>query len=112
MQPYYLIYISDAGEIIADQLHVKQLLDKVRAACKGQSQPIEAAYKPFNLATQDGKHMEFYSDLLDAAIASMIELKEEKDIDSLFTSNRTSALTNTIRGLDDFELISFLVVKG
>jgi hypothetical protein len=112
LHPYYLIYISDAGEIIADQLHVKQLLDKVRAACKGQSQPIEAAYKPFNHATQDGKRMESYSDLLDAAIASMIELKEEKDIDSLFTSNRTSALTNTIRGLDDFELISFLVVKG
>ena len=56
--------------------------------------------------------MEFYSELLDSAIASMIELKEEKDIDSLFTSTRTSALTNTIRGLDDFELISFLVVKG
>ncbi len=112
LHPYYLIYISDEGEIIANQLHVKQLLDKVRAACKGKNQPIEAAYRPFNLATQDGKRMEFYSDLLDSAIASMIELKEEKDIDSLFTGMRTTALTNTIRGLDDFELISFLVVKG
>lgn len=112
LHPYYLVYISEAGSIIANQLQVKQLLDKVRAACKGQSQPIEAAFKPFNQITEDGRRMEFYSELLDSAIASMIELKEEKDIDSLFTSTRTSALTNTIRGLDDFELISFLVVKG
>jgi tRNA(His) 5'-end guanylyltransferase len=84
----------------------------VRAACKGQSQPITAAYQPFNQFTQDGKNMDFYSQLLDQAIASMIERKEEKDLDSLFTSLRTSALTSTIKGLDDFELISFLVVKG
>lgn len=112
LHPYYLIYISEAGEILADQFHVKQLLDRVRAACKGQSQPIAAAYQPFNQFTQDGKNMDFYSQLLDQAIASMIERKEEKDVDSLFTSSRTSALTSTIKGLDDFELISFLVVKG
>jgi hypothetical protein len=112
LHPYYLIYISEAGDILADQFQVKQLLDRVRAACKGQSQPITAAYQPFNQFTQDGKNMDFYSQLLDQAIASMIERKEEKDLDSLFTSLRTSALTSTIKGLDDFELISFLVVKG
>lgn len=41
----------------------------------------------------------------------MIEVKEEKDIDSLFSPGKTSALTQTISGLDDFELISFLVVQ-
>lgn len=112
LHPYYLIYISNKGDILADQFQVKQLLDKVRAACKGQSSPIAQAYQPFNQFTQDGKRMDFYSQLLDQAIASMIERKEEKDLDSLFTSSRTSALTSTIKGLDDFELISFLVVKG
>lgn len=112
LHPYYLIYISDNGKIIADQFNVKQLLDRVRSACKGQSQPVESAFKPFNEATQDGKRMEFYSELLDKAIASMIERKDEKDIDSLFTGKRTSALANPIRGLDDFELINFLVVKA
>ena len=56
--------------------------------------------------------MERYSDLLTKAIRSMIEVKEEKDIDSLFSGGRTSALTHTIRGLEDFELIAFLVVEG
>ncbi len=53
-----------------------------------------------------------YSDLLSSAIRSMIEVKEEKDIDSLFSGGRTTALTHTIKGLDDFELIAFLVIEG
>lgn len=55
--------------------------------------------------------MKAYSTLLSAAVRSMIEVKEEKDIDSLFTGGKTTALTNTISGLDDFELIAFLVVQ-
>ena len=52
-----------------------------------------------------------YSDLLQQAIASIIEVKEESDIDSLFGEGETTALTGEIRGLDDFELVTFLVVK-
>jgi hypothetical protein len=44
-------------------------------------------------------------------IHSMIEVKEEKDIDSLFSGGETTALVDTITGLDDFELITFLVVQ-
>ena len=45
------------------------------------------------------------------AIESIITVKEESDIDSLFSVGETSALTNIIKGLDDFELICFLVIK-
>ena len=55
--------------------------------------------------------MQIYSNLLDSAIRSMIDLKEEKDLDSLFTPGRTTALLDTIGGLDDFELIAFLVIQ-
>ena len=87
------------------------LLDLVRAACKGNSESIAQAYRPFNHNTQDGRNMQAYSNLLGQAIRSMIDLREEKDLDSLFTGSRTSALVNTIQGLDDFELIAFLVVQ-
>ena len=40
-----------------------------------------------------------------------IDVKEENDIDSLFKSGGTSALLSAVSGLDDFELICFLVVK-
>ena len=112
LHPFYLIYIANNGEVLLNQLQVKQLLDLARAACKGQSQPIETVSQSFNKATKDGKDMRFYSDLLSDAISTMIELKEDQDIDSLFTGTQTTALTNTIAGLDDFELISFLVVQG
>ncbi|WP_345990444.1 helicase-related protein [Sulfurimonas sp. HSL1-2] len=111
LHPYYLVYIGNDGEIIADHTQVKQLLDLARAACKGQSEPIHQAYEAFNDVTQDGRDMNYYSDLLDQAISSMIDVQEEKDIDSLFGGGKTSALTSRIEGLDDFELINFIVVQ-
>ena len=55
--------------------------------------------------------MDKYSQLLSDAIHSIVNIKEEKDIVSLFKAGGTTALTNKISGLDDFELINFLVVK-
>ncbi len=111
LHPYYLTYIGDDGEIIADHTEVKRLLDLVRSSCKGHNEPIQAVCKLFNDTTNDGRNMDAYSELLSEAIRSMIEVKEEKDIDSLFSGGKTSALVHTIAGLDDFELIAFLVVQ-
>jgi len=111
LHPYYLVYISTDGEIIADHTEVKKLLDLVRNSCKGQSEPIQAVCRLFNQQTDEGRNMQPYSDLLGATIRSMIDVKEEKDLDSLFSGGKTTALVNTIAGLDDFELIAFLVVQ-
>jgi hypothetical protein len=51
------------------------------------------------------------SEFLSDAINSIIDVKEESDIDSLFRSGGTSALNTIITGLDDFELICFVVVR-
>jgi len=113
LHPYYLIYIAGGAppRVIVNHTEVKRLLDLVRTACKGRGEPLPEAYRPFNRATQDGREMQPYSELLAQAIRSMVALKEEKDIDSLFTSSKTTALTSPIAGLDDFELIAFLVVQ-
>jgi hypothetical protein len=110
LHPYYLVYIGDDGEVIHNHTEVKRLLDLARAACKGESEPINEVCKLFNKMTQDGRDMRQSSNLLDQAIRSMIEVKEDKDLDSLFTQGKTTALSNTIEGLDDFELISFIVI--
>lgn len=111
LHPFYLVYIADDGEIIADHTEVKRLLDLIRSSCKGRSIPVPEVFRTFNERTEDGRKMERYSGLLSAAIRSMIEVKEEKDLDSLFSGGRTTALTHTIAGLDDFELIGFLVIE-
>lgn len=112
LHPYYLVYIGQNGDVITNHTEVKRLLDLVRGACKGQSQPIPDVCQQFNQATADGRNMQVYSDLLGKAIRSMIDVQEDKDIDSLFSGGRTTALINTIAGLDDFELIAFLVIQG
>lgn len=111
LHPYYLVYISREGEVIHDHTEVKRLLDLVRTCCKGRDKPILEACQHFNQETADGRQMQAYSELLSQAIRSMIEVKEEKDLDSLFSGGKTTALTGTISGLDDFELISFLVIQ-
>jgi hypothetical protein len=73
---------------------------------------VPEACRLFNQATDDGRKMAAYSNLLDQAIRSMVDLKEDKDIDSLFSGGRTTALVNTIAGLDDFELVAFLVIQA
>ena len=112
LHPYYLIYISNQGEIIADHLEVKRLLDLVRSSCKSQAEPVSEVCDIFNRLTHDGKQMQDYSQLLSQAISSMIATKDESDIDSLFSSGETSALVNSIQGLDDFELLAFIVVQN
>ena len=111
LHPYYLIYIGQDGQIIADQTQVKRLLDLIRSGCKGNTIPFRDLCTAFNAETQDGRRMGTYSNLLNDAIRSMIEVKEERDIDSLFSGGHTTALTQTIAGLENFELIAFIVVR-
>lgn len=111
LHPFYMVYISHTGAVICDHLSPKKLLDKMRYACKDKTEPDKALCKQFNKETRDGKNMRHYSDLLQSAIESIITVKEESDIESLFSVGETSALTYNIKGLDDFELICFLVIK-
>jgi hypothetical protein len=111
LHPYYLVYIARDGEIIANHTEVKKLLDLVRTSCKGRNEPIAEVCRIFNQQTDEGRNMRIYSDLLSTSVRSMIEVSEEKDLDSLFTGGKTTALTNIISGLDDFELIAFLVIQ-
>ena len=112
LHPYYLIYIGSDGKVLTDHTQVKSLLDLVRNSCKGLNGPIPSVFKPFNKDTRDGREMTQYSDFLGQAIRSMVEVKEDKDIDSLFSGVNTTALVDTIKGLDDFKLIAFLVIQS
>lgn len=111
LHPFYMVYLSHTGTVICDHLSPKKLLDKMRYACKDKTEPDKTLCKQFNKETRDGKNMRHYSDLLQSAIESIITVKEESDIESLFSVGETSALTYNIKGLDDFELITFLVIK-
>lgn len=112
LHPFYMVYISDNGEVICDHLHPKQLLDVMRHACRGNVEYDPALCAALNKETYDGRKMERYSRLLQSAIDSIIVVKAESDIESLFSIGETSALKGDIKGMDDFELITFLIIRN
>lgn len=66
---------------------------------------------PHAKESDDGRNMAEMSELLSLAIDSIIEKKDESDVDSFLKGREMSFLSGAINGLDDFELICFLVVK-
>jgi SNF2 family DNA or RNA helicase len=110
LHPHYLVYLDEGGSVIADHTEVKHLLDVIRAGCRPYDEPVGAVTRVFNAATGEGAEMGKYSELLTAAIRSMIEVTDERDLDSLFTDGPTTALSQAIGGVEDFELIAFLAI--
>ena len=111
IHPFYMVYIGIDGEVICDYLNPKKMLDDIRLLCRGKKEPIKELCQRFNEETDDGRDMTEMSELLGEAINSIIDCKEESYIDSLFSAGGTTALLSDVSGLDDFELICFLVVK-
>ena len=111
LHPFYMVYLSDEGEVRCNHLSPKRLLDTMRLACKGKDAPDLKLCQQFNKETKDGYRMDAYSHLLQKAVESIITVKDESDIDSLFSEGNTTALAHKVKGLDDFELIAFLVIK-
>lgn len=111
IHPFYMVYISNDGDIVCDYLNPKKLLDTIRLLCRGKSQPVTVLCDNFNRETNDGRNMKRVSALLSEAIDSIIHTKEESDLESLFRPGGTTIGKNVINGLNDFELIAFLVVR-
>lgn len=111
IHPFYMVYVGGDGGIVCDYLNPKRLLDTMRLLCRGKNEVFRELCNQFNDETDDGRNMCGTSKLLSKAINSIIDAKEGSDIDSLFRKGGTSALLSAVSGLDDFELICFLVVK-
>ena len=106
-----MVYLSDEGDVLINHLSPKELLDTMRFLCRGVSSPDATLCRAFNKETRDGRNMKHYSELLSDAINSIIHVKEESDIDSFLGGVQMSLFAEPITGLDDFELICFLVIK-
>lgn len=55
--------------------------------------------------------MRHYSNLPYFAVKSIVELNEESALDGFLAGKQISLATNTIDGLDDFELLCFISIK-
>jgi hypothetical protein len=98
--------------VLSNHLEVKNTLDILRSVAKDADKPIDSLCQLFNLETHDGTDMSTYSDLLHKAVASVVEIKYSSEVESIFSSGGTSFSNDQISGLNDFELVSFLIIKN
>lgn len=110
LHPFYMVYVRDSEHVHIDYLQPKKLLDALWQLCRGKDKQDDALCRQFNAETADGHNMQRYSDQLQFAVKSIVELSEESAIDSLFSGGGTTALADNIDGLDDFELVCFFKV--
>ena len=111
LHPFYMVYISDDGDVVCDHLNPKRMLDIMRLECRGHTSPYTDLCSVFNKETDDGRNMARVSELLSSSIDTIIERKDQSDLESFFSGEDVSFSGTSINGLDDFELICFLVIR-
>lgn len=111
LHPYYLVYVTFNGELHLKHVESKKILDAMRMLCKGKTEPITDLCKILSKETDEYHQMGKYSQLLKDSISSIVHAEEEKEVRSLFKSGGTTALTEKIKGLEDFQLVTFLIVR-
>lgn len=111
LHPFYVVRMAADGSVVRGHLEPKAVLDDMRLLCRGKSEPDMALCRTYNRETKNGRDMRREAGLLRDAVASIVDSKEESDVDSFFGGGTTGFLENDIEGLDDFELVCFLVVR-
>ena len=111
LHPYYMIYVYEDGEIEYNYVHTKQILDFYKKLSNGKSEIESELVKIFNKETKYGRNMTKYTDMLDEAINNILGKQEEISIQSIFSLGESSILDDNNYSKDDFELVSFLVIK-
>jgi len=110
LHPYYLVYLEDNGNLKYNHVDAKNILDSLRLLCNGKQSPDPDLCQLFSKQTDNYQNMEKYSVLLRNCIANILQVDEEKDMLSLFKSGGTTIFNDSLKGIDDFKLVSFLII--
>jgi len=71
LQPYYLVYVLDDGNVRLGFAQPKQALALLRELCAGVTTAYDDLCAAFDAATQDGQAMAHYTRLLERAVAAI-----------------------------------------
>lgn len=112
IDPYFLTYVSSEGELVLSFTQSKKILDVYQKLSSSETEVFVDLVNDFKKETKQGKDMSDYVELLESAVQEIVGKNEEKGIASLFTAGGTASLNEEIRSLDDFEVISYLVIKN
>ena len=111
LSPYYLVYIGEDGQVKFSYIKSKKLLDYYKKLCLGKKEVLYDLVKEFNFETDNGKDMSKYSELLVETIEDIIGKKQETGRSTIFQPGGTAVVKKDIDGLEEFELITFLIIR-
>ncbi len=109
LAPHYVVHVGEDGEVLLPYTQAKQVLDRLKKLSLGRDQPDQEAYKRFDKATRVGRDMEPYRKLLARAVGTLVGKREERAVASLFQMGGTHAFKGEFAGVNDFEVVAFLV---
>ena len=109
MAPNYLVHISDGGAVLLPFTQSKRILDRLKRLCGGRDKPDLEACARFDKASKQGADMQHAQRLLAKAVGSVVGKTEQRAVASLFSPGGTHVLADEFAGIDDFEVIAFLV---
>jgi hypothetical protein len=110
LAPHYLVHIGDDGTVLLPFTQAKAVLDCLKRISMGRDLPDAEAYGRFDKVTKQGEDMTHARKILSAAVASVIGKKEERAVASLFTPGGTTAMKGEFAGINDFEVVAYLVI--
>jgi hypothetical protein len=110
LAPHCLVHVGDDGTVILPFTQAKVALDRLKRLCAGRDLPDATAYDRFDKITHEGRDMRRARDLLAAAVASITGKKEERAVASLFTPGGTHGIKGEFGGINDFEVVAYLVI--
>ena len=110
LNPYFLVYVKESGEVLLNFIQSKKILDIYKKVCLGENSLFPDLISEFNRETNNAKDMSKFTNFLEKTVENIVGKEEEKGLDSLFSFGETM-LNNLVQNMDDFELISFLVIK-
>jgi hypothetical protein len=109
LAPHYVVHVGEDGEVLLPYTQAKQVLDRLKKLSLGRDQPDQAAYGRFDKTTRAGRDMEPYRKLLARAVGTIVGKREERAVASLFQMGGTHAVKGEFAGINDFEVVAFLV---
>ena len=112
LAPYYLVFVSDEGQIQLNFTQPRQILDVLKKECVGFSSPQATPIGQFNRRTQGGKEMRHYQRLLEKAIDAIVGQEQEQGIQTIFQRGGIRLAGDASRRLDDFEVVAFIALLG
>ena len=110
LAPHYLVHVGDDGAVLLPFTQAKGVLDRLKRLCLGRDLPDSEACARFDRATRGDRDMRQAQRLLATAVAAIAGKSEERAVASLFSSGGTHPMASEFAGINDFEVVAFLVV--